>query len=87
MMTKRTKELLKWGALGAVGVLGGAYVLYRVNPSLSDRVGATWLLQKFRLAPVVYAPAEDVPIYPATYTPPPAPPQTVVGQELISVWV
>lgn len=94
-MTKKTKELLKWGAVGAAAVLGGAYVLHRVSPDLSDRVGATWLLQKFRLAPTVYQPDEDLPIYPATSTQPtPAsPPQTVVGQDLtgysdlVTAWV
>ena len=94
-MTKKTKELLKWGAVGAAAVLGGAYVLHRVNPDLSDRVGATWLLQKFRLVPTVYAPDQTPPIYPAVYTSPtpPSPPQTVVGQDLtgysdlVTAWV
>lgn len=82
-MSKRTKEILLWGAIGSAAVLGGAYLLYRANPDLADRVKATWLLEKFRLVPTVHSPTETPPIAPAVYTPPPQP-QTVVGEMIFS---
>ncbi len=87
-MQKRTRELLKWGAIGAAGVLGGSYLLYRLNPSLADKVGASWILQKFRLAPVVYPANDWVPVEPVDYSALPAPatpsspPQTLLGEEI-----
>jgi len=84
-MRETTKEYLKWGALGAVAVLGGAYLLHRVNPDLSDRVGATWLLRKFRLAPTVYEPDQGTPIYPVATPAAPSPPMTQVAQDVTGI--